>query len=59
MSNLPYEDKHYKEGDDKRYRMFIEDSALEYMLRVYTDRAFGGKSDNRKHYNNVIGKLKK
>ncbi len=56
MSNLPYEDKHYPEEDDRRYRMFIEDDALEYIMRIYTDRLFDGKSNNKKHYENIFGK---
>ena len=61
MCNLPYEDKRfYPDKDDRRrYQTFIQDSALEYMMRVYTDRAFGEKSNNKKHYTNIFGEKAK
>lgn len=40
MCNLPYEDKLYKEGDSRRYRMFIEDEALEHIMKHHTDKLF-------------------
>lgn len=55
MSNLPYEDKHYKEGDKRRHRTFIAEDSLEYIMRNQTDRAFGEESKNKKNYNSVFG----
>lgn len=49
MSYNLYEDKM-----EKRTRLFIEDDALEYIMRNYTDRAFGEKSKNKKNYNAVF-----
>lgn len=54
MSNLPYEDKFYKEKDDRRYKVFIEDKSLEYIMRIFTDRAFGDEANNKKHYDDVF-----
>lgn len=40
MSNLPYYDKHYSETDDRHYRLFIEDDALESIMKQRTDTLF-------------------
>lgn len=58
MSNLPYEDKtFYKKNDPRRHKTFIEDKALEYIMRIRTDWKFGKKpTDNRKYYTQIFGK---
>ena len=52
MSNYLYEDKR-----EKRNRMFIEDDALEYIMKIHTDWKFGQKPTcNKKYYNQVFKK---
>lgn len=46
------------EKNQKNSRIYIEDDALKYMVYVYTDKAFGIKSNTKKHWQNVFKKNK-
>jgi hypothetical protein len=50
MSNYMYDDK-----KEKRTRIFVEDDALEYIMRIHTDWKFGKKPTcNQKYYNQIF-----
>jgi len=40
MSYLAHYDKHYPQIDDRHYRIFIEDDALESIMKQRTDTLF-------------------
>ena len=61
MCYFPYEDeKNYPDKNDRRrYQTFIQDDALEYIMRVHTDNVFGGNNNSKKHYSAIFGEKAK